>query len=219
MSGIEFRRIHGRIVPIRRKEKGVSVEIGGKKVEIKRRSVTKTDITKAAVKVGFGSGIGYSSISSASNILKKSHKAFNEAARVRAASKLATVGSTTHRKLIKMAAKKTVSGRSFASKSRLILSLGVGAGSVLFGSAAADIVPLKGLGEEAGGVASASFIGASAFVFGRRFGIKGARDLPSVFSAFSSAGQKRTRDLIRRAHSAAMKKTPVKKGTQLRFKF
>lgn len=218
MSDIVFRRINGRIVPI--KKKGAQSDPLKKLSNLKRRKVTKDDVKSASVKGIFGAGLSAGSISYASKILKKSNKAFRESATTRAASKLVVgTGGNVKNKLIRESAKSFIKGKSLSFKSKAVLAVGTGAASVLFGSAATDITPFEDIGDEVGNIFGAATVAGASLFFGRKFKIKGARSVQDVFSGYAKRGQAMTSAKIRNIAKTAYDPRRVKKGTQFDLGF
>ena len=194
MSDLVFRRIRGRIVPIKKKKESNKIP-----------SVDNTG--KAAIAGGTALSIGSSVL--AGKFINQSWKAYGRSANIRAGTKamLNRVPKEIYSGQIKSAAAYKIAGKSMARKGFGLLSFGITAGSALAGY---GVNRFKNLDQEqsaalntaiTSGVASAGL-----YAFSRTSKLKAiSKAITSLsktpvrdfFKSFSSAGKSKTSETIR----------------------
>lgn len=204
MSDIVFRRIKGKIIPIKKKSK---------------EDKLKPDPIKGSLKVATGTGLAIFGGKSAAKDLSKSFKSFKLSAENRAISKLAHKGSATSSKFIKRSAIFKLAGRKLATKSRTKFGLALGLSGIVIGSGTSDFFRKdQELADEASGtigtVVSAGVVGLAA----KRFKLK-AKSIDELFGAFKSRGRFLSKSKIEKIAKTKFDPNRPKKGRQLRFDF
>lgn len=199
MSDITFRKINGRIVPIRKKD-GSNPTVG-------------------AGKITAGAAIGYLGASSATKDLKKSFSLFRKSAQITGLSKLAQAGSSTRSKFIKNAAKFKLGGIKKARISKTKFGLALGISSLVISSGVTDFFPSSNEYKDEISSAVGSVVAAGiAYKAGKKFGLK-ARNISDLFSGFSRTGRMKSGKKVRDIAKTAFNPKNVRKGTQLDLGF
>lgn len=202
MSDIVFRRIHGRIVPIKKKKDSMKSEPG-----------------KGAAKIATGSVTGIIGAKLASKDLKKSFSFFRSSSQLRGAAQLSERGSKTYSKLIKKAAKKKLLGIKARNLSRSKFGLALGISTAVISSGVADFFSKESdLRDEVSGAvgtaAGVAIVSASA----RKFGIR-ARGLGELFAGFSIKGRSLSKRKIQDIAKTKFDPSRTRKSRQLDFGF
>jgi len=195
-----FRRIRGRIVPIRR----------------------KNEDAKAALKLGAAGIIGSLAASFSSKQLKQSTKIFNKAALIRGARKLSQPGSQTSRMLAKKAVLTSRKAAFKIGKSKFGIFGGALAASIFTTSAVGDFLKPRVSEETKEAFQTISSIGAAlgtVALFGRKAKLRGFKSslkasvisgspdeqVGILFGKFSTTGRSKTARLIQKFIAARAK--------------
>lgn len=198
MSDLVFRRINGRIIPIKRS----SLKI-------------KKDDYKGASQIGAGAAISAASGIYAAKAIRKANFFYGRSANLRGASKLAQAGSRIRSSLIKQSAISKLAGKAFAKKGfgALLAGTTLAAGLATVGTSKL----LKNRTSDEKKLATAGLVGSVASgvgfaMFGRRTKISSLAKLikvanpkatvSSAFSMYSSQGAKKTMNTIRKFSSS-----------------
>jgi len=209
---VVFRRIRGRIVPIRRK-KG-------------------SEDLKAAAKFGLVGATAFGSASLASKQLKRSNIFFNKSALLRGTRTLSTPGSSTSRKLAASAGKAARFGGKSLGKAKLLTFGGALLSSIFAVSATGDILETRfseGTKEAAQTAASIAAGLGTVALFGKKAGLRGFRSsiresiksgstdeqIGVLFGRFAQGGRLKTRKLIEKMAATARRRKKKKEGVQL----
>lgn len=199
MSDVIFRKINGRIVPIRKKD-GSNPTVG-------------------AGKIAAGTAIGYLGAKSATKDLKKSFSLFRKSAQITGLSKLAGAGSATRSKFIKNAAKFKLGGIRAAKISKTKFGLALGVSSLVIGSGVTDLFPSANeYKDEIGGAVGSAAGAVIAYKTGKKFGLK-AKNISDLFAGFSRTGRAKSSKKVRDIAKTAFDPKNVRKGTQLDLGF
>lgn len=201
MSDIVFRRVRGRIVPIKRKKK----------------DSLQSEPVKGAVKVAAGSVIGIAGTRSASKELKKSFRLFRESAGLRGTAKLAKKNPNIYNTLIRSAAKSKLGGMKSAKLARGKFGIALGLSTTVLSSGVSDFFRKdSSVRDEISGIAGTAAGAGLVALTARKFKIK-ASNISDLFSGFSARGSRLTREKIKKISKTKYNPKRVRKGTQLKF--
>lgn len=186
MSDVVFRRIRGRIVPIKKKKDSL-----------------EASPEKGAIKVASGGLLGVLGAKSATKDLKKSFKLFRRSAIFQGAASRQPLKSKKY-EMIKDAAKLKIKGRRLRNISKGKFGIAIGLSSALIGSGVSDFFRKDSdisdeIGNTVGAAAGAAIVTASA----RKFGLKAA-SVTDLFTGFASRGQRLSRQKIRQIRKAKL---------------
>lgn len=199
MSDVTFRRINGRIVPIRKKD-GSNPKLG-------------------AGKIVAGAAIGYLGAKSGTKDLKKSFSLFRRSSQILGLSKLAQQGSATRSNFIRKAAKFKLGAIKKTKISRTKFGLALGVSSIVISSGVTDLFEMDNqVKDEVGGVVGSVVGAAITYRAAKRFGLK-ARNVTELFTGFSRTGRMMSNKKIRKISKTAFDPKRVRKGTQLELGF
>jgi hypothetical protein len=210
-NDLVFRRINGRIIPIKRSS----------------LKIKKTDIEGAGAAVG-GTAVSIASGVYAAKAIRKANFFFGRSASLRGASHLAGIGSATRSGLIRGASVAKIAAKTLTRRGFGALLLGTTAGGIAASWGTANLLKNRMSDEKklavAGTVASiASGIGFAAF--GRMTKIGTLAKLVKVtnpkstvsdaFSIYSREGAKKTMNTIKKYKATRYDASRLPKGTQL----
>lgn len=200
MSDIQFRRIRGRIIPIKKKKESM-----------------QSDSLKGSAKIAIGTALGITGSSLASKELKKSFSAFRESSNLRGIARLSEKGSKTFNKFIKLSAKQKIQGMKSAKLARTKFGLALGISTALISSGSSDFFNKDSdvRDEVSGAVGTVAGAGIT-YLTAKKFKIK-ATSLTDLFSGFSSRGSMLSRLKINKIAKTAYKGKKPKPGTQFEF--
>lgn len=199
---VTFRRINGRIVPIR--SRGTEPK--------KTTPPGMTSTSSSLVKVGAGFGLSAASGFGAGALINQSWKAYGRSAHMRGFSKgLANrVPKQVINQAIKDSARFKVTGKVLSKRGFGILGLGIATGAGMVVSGLKSLMDKKRISSEsqaqaiAAGTAAATAVGLT--VFGRKAGIKhitkalrmsGGMNVKNALHTFTTQGKNKTSNIIR----------------------
>lgn len=200
MTDIVFRRIRGRIIPIK-----------------KKKDSNAADPVKGSAKIVTGSVIGAIGSKSSAKSLRESFNLFKNAAEMRGASRLAAKGSETANKFIRLAAKSKLSGIKARNISKTKFGLAVAVSSGIISSGVSDFFKKDSdvRDEVSGAVGTAASVAVVALT-AKKFKIK-ASNLSELFTGFSKRGSMLSMKKINKIAKTAYKGKRPKPGTQMKF--
>jgi len=221
MSDLVFRRVNGRIIPMKRKASS-----GQEKPASFKNPVSNT------IAVGAGFGVSAFSGYQAGKMVKDSWKAYGRSANIRGSVKLlrrAGVPPQIIDEQIKVAAKFAITGKVLAKRGFGVLSLGLAGGGALAAMGAHGLLSKKLNDEQklalSGAVATAT-TSASFVLFRKKSKLKhvaqalknsGGIKPKDFLNVFSKVGQKKTRDTIRSYESLIKTKRFTKEEKAIKF--
>ena len=215
MSDLVFRKINGRIVPIRSR--------GTKPKDT--TPATMSSPTKEVVRAGAGFSIAAGSGYLGGKLINQSWKAYGRSANMRGLSKLirGRVPEAVANGIRSDAARFKVTGKALSRRGFGILGLGLSIGAGMVVSSIKNMIDrkkvtdpeLKATAITAGG-AAVTALGLT--VFGRKAGIShiksalkatGGMNVKNAYSAFTKFGQSKTRNIVRQYAAMAKKGSPT----------
>jgi hypothetical protein len=201
MSDIVFRRIRGRVVPIKKKKD------------------LESDPVKGSFKAAGGASIAIGGSLSATKSLEKSFKAFRKSSQFRGASKITTAGTGLHSKLIRLAAKSKLSGVRHRNVAKGKFGIALAASSFLISSGVSDFFKKDSdIRDEVSGAVGTAASAAAVSLTARKFGIR-AKTVNDLFLGFARKGKKLSTKKIKDIASTKFDPSRKRKGTQLKFDF